>query len=50
MAMKKYKVIWATPINIENTKRETGAVFEGDNKSNEIKKLIKNKYIIEVEE
>ena len=45
MAMKKYKVIWATPINVSQTRREVSDVFEADNESSEIIKLVKYKYI-----
>ena len=49
MTIKRYKVIWATPINVEQIKRDVNEVFEANHKSKEIIKLIKNKYIAEVE-
>ena len=48
MAMKKYKVIWSTWINVSQVRREPGDVFEADSDSNEIIKLVKYKYIEEV--
>ena len=49
MAIKNFKVIWKTPINVENVKREIGDTFKADNKDREIMNLLKNKYIQEVE-
>jgi len=48
--MKKYKVIHTNPINITGVKKEVGDVFEADNKSNEIKILLINKYIQEIKQ
>jgi len=45
--MKKYKVIHTNAINVGDMQLETGDVFEADNKSNEIKTLLLNKYIEE---
>ena len=49
MALKKYKVIWSTAINVLLKPREVGEVFEADSKEKEIPRLIQQKYIVEVE-
>jgi hypothetical protein len=46
--MTQYKVIYDLPIHVDGICRMPNDVFEGDEKTQEIKNLVSNKYIEKV--
>ena len=46
-AIKKFKVIWVNPINVDSIKRGVDEIFEAEATTQEIKNLVKAKYIEE---
>ena len=46
--MKKYRVIWEKAINVNGKHREINEEFEANESTQEIKNLVRHKYIGEI--